>query len=80
MFLAHVTDMYNNCTADSYKDSGAGWYNVGGLSLASSCGVDELVVLGEGCGLSFLSIKQAIERKPHFFEGSGDWLLFCPWY
>lgn len=30
--------------------------------------------------LSFASIRLAIDRKLRFFEESGDWLLFWPWY
>lgn len=83
MFLAQVTDMYNNCTADSYTDSGEGWYTSGDLPLGSSLSCLGLVsvVLGEGCAeLSFVSIRLAMERKLRFLEESGDWLLFWPWY
>ena len=82
IFLAHVTDIYSSCTADSYSDSGEGWKTIGGPSVAFSftwLGL-ECAVLGEDWELfSLVSIMLVIERKLRFLVESGDWLLFWPW-
>lgn len=86
MFLAQVTDMYNNCTADSYTFSGLASY-IWGMSKFIGLSVfrgDACELPWSAVGLFLPSLESRIlvmDIKLCFFDDeSGETLLFWPWY